>query len=108
MNRHRLLSTLLAFAVVGLGEGASKRDSPLPVEDKDYWMKEMAEDIRRTQARQPNVKRAKNVLLFLGDGMGLPAIVATRIYKGQLQGRPGEETVLRFEEFPSTGLVKVC
>ncbi|WOJ92260.1 alkaline phosphatase [Congregibacter variabilis] len=49
---------------------------------------------------------AKNVVLFLGDGMGISTITAARILAGQQQGNPGEENRLSFEEFPVTGLVK--
>jgi alkaline phosphatase len=50
---------------------------------------------------------AKNVILYLGDGMSIPTITAARILKGQLQGHTGEETKLSFEEFPIAGLSKV-
>ena len=39
--------------------------------------------------------------------MSNPTIVASRIYKGQLEGKPGEETELEFEKFPFTALSKV-
>jgi alkaline phosphatase len=45
--------------------------------------------------------------MFLGDGLSVPTLAATRAYLGQSQGKPGEETVLSFEEFPNTGLSKV-
>lgn len=56
---------------------------------------------------QPNTGFAKNVIVFVGDGMGLSTINAARIYKGQKQGNPGEETVLEFEKFPHVALSKV-
>ena len=49
---------------------------------------------------------AKNVILFVGDGMSLATITAARILDGQLAGGPGEENVLSFESFPFSGLVK--
>ncbi|XP_078063768.1 intestinal-type alkaline phosphatase 1-like [Mustelus asterias] len=55
---------------------------------------------------QPIKHRAKNVILFLGDGMGVSTVTATRILKGQLQGKPGEETILAMETFPHLGLSK--
>ena len=51
--------------------------------------------------------KAKNVILFLGDGMGVTTITPARILKGQLQNKPGEETKLVFEDFPNTCLIKV-
>ncbi|XP_068097788.1 LOW QUALITY PROTEIN: alkaline phosphatase, tissue-nonspecific isozyme [Hyperolius riggenbachi] len=38
--------------------------------------------------------------------MGVPTITATRILKGQLAGKPGEETVLEMDKFPYVALSK--
>ena len=54
-----------------------------------------------------NTNLAKNIILFIGDGMGVSTITAARIYKGQKQNKPGEETILKFEEFPHLALSKV-
>lgn len=51
-------------------------------------------------------KRAKNVILFIGDGMGISTITAARIYAGQKLGQQGEEYVLPFETFDNVALVK--
>ena len=50
---------------------------------------------------------AKNVILFLGDGMGPTTVTAGRILAGQIKGKHGEETVLSFDRFPYTGLSRV-
>ena len=50
--------------------------------------------------------RAKNVILFIGDGMGVTSITAARILEGQLRGESGEENRLSFDEFPFTALSK--
>ena len=50
--------------------------------------------------------KAKNVILFLGDGMSLTTVAAARILEGQRKGRPGEENQLSWEEFPHTALSK--
>lgn len=49
---------------------------------------------------------ARNVVLFLGDGMGISTVTASRIFAGQRAGKPGEEHMLSFEMFPATGLSK--
>ncbi|XP_059157620.1 alkaline phosphatase-like [Physella acuta] len=49
---------------------------------------------------------AKNVIIFLGDGMGPSSVTAARILAGQKLGHPGEEHQLSFEKFPYTGLSK--
>lgn len=50
--------------------------------------------------------RAKNVILFVGDGMSLTTVAAARILDGQRRGSPGEENRLSWERFPSTALSK--
>ena len=57
--------------------------------------------------RQNNLNVAKNVILFLGDGMGPSTVTAGRIHAGQKLGKLGEEHSLTFEEFQHVGLVKV-
>ncbi|KAJ8969519.1 hypothetical protein NQ317_002208 [Molorchus minor] len=52
-------------------------------------------------------KKAKNIVIFIGDGMGISTVTAARIYKGQQKfGQSGEEYELEFDKFPHTALVK--
>uniref|UniRef100_A0A8C3A659 Alkaline phosphatase n=2 Tax=Cyclopterus lumpus TaxID=8103 RepID=A0A8C3A659_CYCLU len=53
-----------------------------------------------------NRNTAKNLILFLGDGMGVPTVTAARILKGQLNGQSGEETQLEMDKFPFVSLAK--
>lgn len=46
--------------------------------------------------------RARNVILFVGDGMSLPTVAAARILDGQRKGLPGEGNLLSWERFPDT------
>ena len=48
----------------------------------------------------------RNVILFIGDGMGVSTVTAARILAGQLAGGTGEEHSLSFESFPHVALVK--
>ncbi|HEY4531128.1 MAG TPA: alkaline phosphatase [Luteimonas sp.] len=50
--------------------------------------------------------RAKNVIVFLGDGMSLTTVAAARILAGQRAGGPGEEHLLSWERFPATAFSK--
>lgn len=50
--------------------------------------------------------RAKNVILFVGDGMSLTTVAAARILDGQRKGGSGEENRLSWERFPATALSK--
>jgi len=57
-------------------------------------------------ALQPNTGKAKNVILFIGDGMGISTIVASRIHEGQSRGVDGESNSLSFEALPYLALSK--
>jgi len=61
-------------------------------------------DVPKSDA--PKTAKAKNVILFIGDGMGISTITAARIYDGQTKGMNGEDNKLSFEEFPNLSLVK--
>lgn len=50
--------------------------------------------------------KAKNVILFLGDGMSMTTVAAARILDGQRKGQPGEENLLSWESFPHTAFAK--
>lgn len=45
---------------------------------------------------------ARNVILFVGDGMSLATVTAARILDGQRKGGPGESNLLSWEDFPFT------
>ena len=50
------------------------------------------------------MKKAKNVIMFLGDGMGLSTITSSRILKQQLNK---DDSQLVFETFPNLALIQV-
>lgn len=59
-----------------------------------------------TKSAPTTETKAKNVILFIGDGMGISTITAARIFDGQSKGMPGEGNKLSFEEFQNLALVK--
>lgn len=69
-----------------------------------YQLGEQLVEQKTLQSRNTNT--AKNVILFVGDGMGISTLTAARILEGQLNGDTGEEHFLSFEKFPHTALVK--
>ncbi|KAL7734695.1 hypothetical protein ACLKA6_010989 [Drosophila palustris] len=87
----------------------AEKESYTPPEEKDpkFWYDLAYEEIaERLKLPQPSAKRAKNIILFLGDGMSLSTVTAARILKGQRRGNTGEESSLSFERFSHTGLSK--
>ncbi len=58
------------------------------------------------EAQKSGADKRQNVILFLGDGMGVSTVTAARILAGQRAGKLGEEHELSFEAFPNVALVK--
>ena len=70
------------------------------------WYKAGADAVAASKALVINKNKAKNVILFIGDGMGISTLTAARILEGQVRGEAGEENLLSFEKFPYTAIVK--
>ena len=80
--------------------------SALPQADDSYFLAAQAE-LAAKEAIQPNTGKAKNVIVFIVDGLSVPTITAARILEGQNQGVDGESHSLAFETLlPHTALVK--
>ncbi|XP_053669575.1 alkaline phosphatase-like [Anopheles marshallii] len=74
---------------------------PTREKDREYWQASGQDRLRRQLEHvKQNLNVAKNVIIFLGDGLSIPTLAATRMYMG------GEELELSFESFPYTGLAK--
>uniref|UniRef100_K7FSD7 alkaline phosphatase n=1 Tax=Pelodiscus sinensis TaxID=13735 RepID=K7FSD7_PELSI len=71
-----------------------------------YWNERARKTLESALTLVPITHRAKNIVLFLGDGMGISTVSAARIYKGQLEGGPGEDSRLAMETFPYVALAK--
>nr|QIJ77960.1 alkaline phosphatase [Macrobrachium nipponense] len=78
---------------------------PVPGEDKTYWREEAQETLRRQLNLTNTVRKAKNIIFFLGDGMGVGTITAARILKGSQTGRWERES-LSWEDFPHSAHIK--
>lgn len=93
----RLTSTLiLATALSTTGICAEPAD----------WFESGRQSVAAARALQPDTGKARNIILFIGDGMGVSTVTAARILDGQLRGRSGEENQLSFERFPYVALSK--
>ena len=119
--RHTLLAFACTLAAAGASQSADARKPPPPQvttqpapievtaikrpdgETPAWWFRAGA-----AQAAQRNAMsgKAKNVILFVGDGMSLATVSAARILDGQRKGGPGEENALSWEDFPHTALSK--
>lgn len=106
-----LLNTAtLCLCIAGIVSlpSAQAQDRPqkiyqVPSESPAQWFVQGANSaIQRGSAKA----KAKNIILFVGDGMSLPTVAAARIYEGQQKNQSGEENLLSFESLPYTGFSK--
>ena len=72
----------------------------------EQWYQQGARAVVERSQQKLNTNRAKNVILFVADGMGISTITAARIFDGQSRGENGEENSLSFERFPHVAMVK--
>jgi alkaline phosphatase len=63
-------------------------------------------ELARLRAARPIERRAKNVIIFIGDGMGVSTLTAGRIYQGQRAGLDGESFQTAMDGLAHTALVK--
>lgn len=73
-----------------------------PVEERSeyHWMAQGQSLLKQKLQQKLNYNRAKNVVIFIGDGMGLATLMATRSYLKDVN------TELSFEKFQHVGLAK--
>ncbi|OOE45815.1 alkaline phosphatase, partial [Salinivibrio kushneri] len=75
-------------------------------QQNDVWYQDAQAALAAAKANPPITGKAKNVILFVGDGMSVGTITAARIYQGQQQGQTGEENRLGMESLPHVALAK--
>ena len=74
---------------------------------RESWQAAGEAYLEKARNRNNSKRPAKNVILFIGDGMGMTTVSAARILEGQNLGLNGEEHNLSFDMFPNVGLAKV-
>ncbi|MCE9685218.1 alkaline phosphatase [Shewanella sp. AS16] len=98
------LAALVSCSLMSMAANAAV----LPTTQTDsQWFKDSAANVA-AKTQLETKEHAKNVILFVGDGMGISTLTAARIYQGQQMAgnKGGEENFLSFEQFPHTALVK--
>jgi alkaline phosphatase len=98
-------------ATAGEGSDSAAAAAPTPAvqgpESVQDWWSAGDNFIEANRRLERNNRRAKNVILFVGDGMGISTITAARILDGQLSGlKGGEQNSLFFERLPYVALSK--
>jgi alkaline phosphatase len=94
-----LVARALLAAAIGIAAGTAAAADP-------DWLAQGRAAVARARELAGDVGRARNVVLFVGDGMGVATVTAARILDGQLRGEPGEENLLAFERLPHVALAR--
>jgi alkaline phosphatase len=109
-------TALLAAAVTLLSACATQPAPPVAAidvptiqrprqETPEWWFRNgAAQAVEAGRVANAGQQRAKNVIVFLGDGMSIPTIAAAHILAGQRKGVDGESYRLSFETFPYSAL----
>jgi alkaline phosphatase len=95
----------LAMGLIGLLAAGPSFAQP-PNQANDSYFKQGRAELQQRLKLRPNTGRAKNVILFVGDGTGVSTITAGRIYTGQARGLDGESYQLAIDQLPYAALVK--
>jgi alkaline phosphatase len=92
-----ILVFLCAAAALTATGAASSRRVHLAQTDDPYFAAGAADAAR---VRPANTRRARNVILFVGDGMGVSTVTAARIFAGQSRSADGESFDLTMDTAP--------
>ena len=75
--RHQCISALFLLFLIAL----SSVDCVRPKEDGTFWKNYGQNRLKETLKIRHRNQPAKNIIVFIGDGMGMATITAGRIYK---------------------------
>lgn len=100
-----IAASVLVLAAAACATTYRTVDVAAPVQVADsYYVK--GHDAVAARAAERSPRPAKNVILFIGDGMGVSTITAARIYAGQRKGLDGESYQLALEKLPWSAFSK--
>lgn len=110
----RIIATFASLLIFSsCGNGTSDNSGPKPLDrtpaipqqfEDPYYVSAKASVSARAEGQ--NTGQAKNIILFVGDGMGVSTITAARIYAGQANSADGESHRLAMEKLPQAALSK--
>lgn len=96
MDRAALLG-IVAFAMPAIAYGEPR-----------YYAEELLKTVAEESGRPLPLDAARNVVVLIGDGMGLSTLTAARIFRGDLAGdaQQGETSSLALETLRYSALLK--
>lgn len=110
------VAAVLSAGTAMVSHAATPDSFPVPHSDRTTWYAAGNATVVKNEKLVHNSRKAKNVILFIGDGMGISTVTAARILAGQQPdiidagntnpASSGEENSLSFELFPYLALSK--
>ncbi len=110
------VAAVLSAGTTAISHAATPDSFPAPHSDRTTWFAAGNEAVNKNATLVRNNGKAKNVILFVGDGMGISTVTAARILAAQqpniidasntTAASSGEENSLSFELFPYLALSK--
>lgn len=99
------MACLLSLSACASSGGPTEAPPPAVRQQQDSYYQSAAKAVSGREAER-GAPRAKNVILFIGDGMGVSTITAGRIWAGQNRGVDGESYRLAMETLPYSAFAK--
>lgn len=111
---NRPLAALLSLAALWAAPGIAQHNAPKEAAPDKERAEQTAEDyaaqgraqLEARLAMPVNQGKAKNLIIFIGDGMGISTLTAARIWQGQKAGGDGESTETAMDTMPYSALIK--
>lgn len=95
---HRTKIALTGASLIALSTAAFAEPHAMDLpQASSPWFTDGQAAVEALMARQPNLNRAKNVIVLVADGNGVGTNYALRLFDGQQKGMLGEENVLPYE-----------
>jgi len=88
-------------------EAPSTRTGNAGIWDDTDWNNLALGELEGALGLVDKINQAKNVIMFIGDGMGVSTLAAARLYHAESRGLKGEQIYLPWERFPHVALSRV-
>lgn len=101
LNRPVCIASALFFAVPAYAQTVAP-----PASDTATYRAQGEAELARLKNLPAPTTKARNVIIFVGDGMGVSTLTAARIFAGQFAGKDGESFQTTMDSLPYAALVK--
>lgn len=105
MIAKQMLAAAATLSLFIASTAAAQESASHPSTTEAYRAQARAE-LARLEQNRPVERPARNVIIFIGDGMGVSTLTAARIYEGQRAGADGESYVTAIDKLPHSAMVK--